>query len=277
MYRFAAPAPPNDFEQKAERRRREVVKARREGRKIPWESKFWSGYKEHFSAAQHAKCALCEERVMVVAYGDVEHYRPKDAVWELQEEGQERPNLSSVKGRKRTLLSSDGYWWLGYAWENWFLACAICNQAWKGAYFPVADESSRTLPPDPDAREKPLLLHPYIGPDPSRHLKFTRAGGVEPRPRSKHGRESIRIYGLNRPQLVRARAAKAEDVFRCLDRMAAADEQRQDEYLEDIHRWGGIDRPHCGMVRSIFEEHIDMTWQDLDEYVRDLEARRSGS
>lgn len=55
--------------------------------------------KQTLIAAQHGKCAFCESKLRHVAYGDVEHFRPKGGY--LQQTG-ERP------------LKKPGYYWLAY-------------------------------------------------------------------------------------------------------------------------------------------------------------------
>jgi hypothetical protein len=52
--------------------------------------------------AQHGKCAFCESKVTHVAYGDVEHFRPK----------------GGFRQRETGPLRQPGYYWLAYAWEN---------------------------------------------------------------------------------------------------------------------------------------------------------------
>jgi hypothetical protein len=80
--------------------------------------------------AQHDKCAFCESKVGHIAFGDVEHYRPKGGV---------RQNDTGP-------LEQPGYFWLAYAWENLFFACQLCNQSFKKNLFPLADPARRAQP-----------------------------------------------------------------------------------------------------------------------------------
>ena len=57
--------------------------------------------------AQHEKCCFCEAKGTHVAYGDVEHFRPK---------GGFRQDPNDPLGRP-------GYYWHAYAWENLFFSC----------------------------------------------------------------------------------------------------------------------------------------------------------
>ena len=137
------------------------------------------------------KCAYCETNTYPGAHPDVEHYRNK----------------------KR-------YYWLGYEWSNFLLACQICNQNFKKNQFPIANEQKR-LKTHPlsimgkfdekacsihllNKEEEPLLLHPAID-DPRKHLDFLANGDVKPLKKSKKGLNSIRCYGLDRANLVEAR------------------------------------------------------------------------
>lgn len=65
--------------------------------------------------AQHAKCCFCESKITHIAYGDVEHFRPKAGYRQHPDDPLGRP----------------GYYWLAYDWSNLYLACQLCNQRFK--------------------------------------------------------------------------------------------------------------------------------------------------
>ncbi len=67
-----------------------------------WKSGVWDKAKDQLLKESGGKCAYCESPTSVVAYGDVEHFRPKSK-----------------------------YWWLAYCYENYLPACTICNQRFK--------------------------------------------------------------------------------------------------------------------------------------------------
>ncbi len=81
-----------------------------------FDSNRWKPAKDELKKDSHDKCAYCEAPTSVVAFGDVEHFRPK----------------------------SD-YWWLAYCYENYLVSCQLCNQKFKGAKFPIAN--SKLKPP----------------------------------------------------------------------------------------------------------------------------------
>lgn len=271
MHRFKRPSKPKNFEADIGTYRQAIRVANNNDTDLPWDDNRWKRQKAVFARAQHDKCGLCEMKVIGVDDGDVEHFRPKDAVWEILDEGRELPGLSSVRGRRFNKLSSKGYWWLGYEWNNWFLSCQVCNRKWKRAFFPIKEQGARSLPPEEENQEIPLLLNPYSGPNPIKHLKYGRLGEIEPRNGSELGRQSIRVYGLWRPSLMRSRQHTAEDVHFQLDRLGKTNSGRKaDEYLKDIHRWGQADRVHCGVVRAIFEDRTKISWNQLDQLVLNM-------
>lgn len=131
--------------------------------KHPFDSKIWKKAKTQLLVESSDKCAYCEAPTAAVAYGDVEHYRPKSI-----------------------------YWWLAYSMENYLVSCALCNQKFKKDKFPIDGpkwkaprvtknttdarlaELATTIMPDPlalpevrryesdHAAEAPLLINPYI-------------------------------------------------------------------------------------------------------------------
>jgi hypothetical protein len=63
--------------------------------------------------AQHDKCGFCESKISHIAFGDVEHFRPK----------------SAIRNAPGEALVSPGYFWLAYDWGNLLFACECCNWA----------------------------------------------------------------------------------------------------------------------------------------------------
>ena len=112
--------------------------------------------KNKLIAAQHRKCCFCESRITHVAYGDVEHFRPKGGYSQDTDDDLHRP----------------GYYWLAYDWTNLFLSCQLCNQRFKKNLFPLEnkDERARSHREDID-RERPSFPHPSND-DPENHVGF---------------------------------------------------------------------------------------------------------
>lgn len=77
-----------------------------------WDSSFWKEAKEQLLSESNNKCAYCDTPTRVVAYGDVEHFRPKSI-----------------------------YWWLAYSYENYLPSCTACNQEYKKDFFELQDRA----------------------------------------------------------------------------------------------------------------------------------------
>jgi uncharacterized protein (TIGR02646 family) len=135
-----------------------------------------------------AKCAYCESRYAAVQPMDVEHWRPKSL-----------------------------YYWLAANWDNLLPSCIDCNRqrnqfderekkgqlSGKGTEFPLADLNQRWSYHGLPCSEVPLLLNPCAD-WPEKHLDFFDEDEALVRPRrgSRKGRQSLRVFGLNRSGLV---------------------------------------------------------------------------
>lgn len=141
--------------------------------------------KRSLLAAQHGKCAYCENRIDS-EYGGVEHYRPKGAMRQSQVGAAELP----------------GYFWLAYRWDNLLVVCARCNTH-KGDLFPLAQPRARAEVGNSHADEAPLLLDPAVD-EPERHIRFDgeRALAVDV---GRRGQVTVEVLGLNRGELLHAR------------------------------------------------------------------------
>ncbi len=140
--------------------------------------------KKALATAQHDKCAFCECKVSALAYGDVEHFRPKAGYQQSPADELHKP----------------GYYWLAYQWSNLFFSCQICNQQGKKNLFPLADPRRRACCHRDDlTAERPLLIDPAQE-DPERFIGF-RQEIAFPRNRQRIGKVTIEVLGLNREAL----------------------------------------------------------------------------
>jgi uncharacterized protein (TIGR02646 family) len=145
--------------------------------------------KDALLQAQNQKCAFCESFVRHISYGDVEHFRPK----------------AGYKQREVDSLKRPGYYWLAYTWENLFFCCQLCNEQFKRNLFPLRNDRSRARSHTDDLRaEEPLLVDPARH-DPSAFIRFRKERAVAVRG-CREGRTTIRVLGLNRPELMEVRA-----------------------------------------------------------------------
>lgn len=193
--------------------------------------------------AQSDKCAFCESKFTAVAYGDVEHYRPKAGY------------VSDENGP----LRRPGYYWLAYEWRNLYASCQICNQRFKKNWFPLANEATRARNHLSDiADEAPLLIDPGGDEDPIQHIEFARE---VPRARrgSNRGRATISILGLDRHELNDMRRA----LYRKLDMLAKAlrvlesaalDPGLQNEIRDELRAAARPESEYSLMVRCLLAE-----------------------
>ena len=155
--------------------------------------------KETLIKAQHDKCFLCESKITHIDYGDVEHFRPKKAYCQSEEENLNRP----------------GYFWLAYDWKNLFLACKLCNQRHKRNLFPLENPIERSVSPSSDLKkEKPLFINPAEE-NPEKYISFRidEQIGVIPYPIEDNpkGSTTIKNAGLNRLKLCERRFEHSKD------------------------------------------------------------------
>jgi len=153
-------------------------------KKISFRPGVWAVLKEHLQDLFNDRCAYCEAYFRHVAFGDVEHYRPKGKV-----DGEE---------------THPGYFWLAYEPTNYLPSCQRCNQgSAKKDKFPIAGVRAFNKA-SPLTDERPLLLNPYVD-DPNEHLRF--ATSRDPKVPGwvlsidSIGQASIDVYELNRPNL----------------------------------------------------------------------------
>lgn len=196
--------------------------------------------KDSLQRMQQDKCAFCESKVSHIAYGDVEHFRPKGGFRQHQDDALGRP----------------GYYWLAYEWENLLFSCQLCNQRFKKNLFPLADPALRARNhKDTLGRETPLLVDPS-NEDPSQSIGF-RAEVAYGLDRAGRGERTLRALGLNRIELVESRRDYLKDLqaFRQivslaeakpdnapLQQAAQAAEQRLMRAVQDSAAYAGMAR-----------------------------------
>lgn len=151
--------------------------------------------KEALRDCQSWKCAFCESHYHHIAYGDVEHLRPK----------------ASYKQRDADALKRPGYYWLAYDWTNLFGACQLCNQQFKRNLFPLRDGRRRARTHRHSiANEEPLLIDPSAK-DPADYIGFREeyAYAID---ECAEGACTIEVLGLNREALVEQRRDRLENL-----------------------------------------------------------------
>lgn len=276
MLRFKRPRQPNGQKNKSQA---ELHKLGQPGIADwpKWRDDYWQDLKPNFMKAQYQKCGYCE--IQVSAHGDVEHYRPKSEVQHLTAEGTELANSRKLRGRKRPAITEKGYWWLAYEWSNYLLSCAICNQKYKSALFPVAPDRTvrqhdKFIALDPSEvelkNEKPLLLNPFEkNLDPFKHFEFMKSGLIKPRNMDPRGKATIRVCGLHRISLQQIRGPKATEIWdnseAFLQTIPQSDFQRH--LATNLYFSGHKINSFAGMTRVIFQQVTTLEWSDLEALI----------
>lgn len=151
--------------------------------------------KEALRKAQHGKCAYCEAKILHIADGDVDHFRPK----------------ARCRQAAGAPLLHPGYYWLAYEWGNLLLACTRCNQRCKRDIFPLKLPARRARNHQHDVSiEEPLLLNPAEE-DPGLFIGFRQEVAYAVRG-NRRGKSTIEVLQLNRPDLAERRRDWLEKV-----------------------------------------------------------------
>ncbi len=138
--------------------------------------------------AQHDKCCFCESKVTHIAYGDVEHFRPKAGFRQSDNDSLGRP----------------GYYWLAYRWENLFFSCQLCNQRYKKNLFPLRDPAKRARSHHDDVGQEESLFIDPAAMNPTDYISFREEypyaiGG------NLTGKTTIKALGVDREPLTEIR------------------------------------------------------------------------
>lgn len=223
----------------------------------------WGVVKDQLLEETSRKCAYCESPTAVVAYGDVEHYRPKSK-----------------------------YWWLAYNYDNYLVSCTICNQKYKKAKFPVLtsmmnappiesnttddfiDRKAGSFTIDPlnndegfdlnkflglHNNERPLLINPYVD-DPEKYFAWnvdTTLEEVELVPvgnddlSEKCVKAAENAYGLNRYDLKKLRYEiyLQYSTHKLYVNDSGASGQIKTISQTMINRMLGVHQPYIGMLK----------------------------
>jgi uncharacterized protein (TIGR02646 family) len=188
---------------------------------------------------QHGKCVFCESKFTHIAYGDVEHFRPKAGYRQKDSDDLGRP----------------GYYWLAYDWNNLFASCQICNQRFKKNLFPLKVQMKRARSHHNDiGREEAFIIDP-VQDNPESFIEF-KEEFVIPKRRSRKGRVTIEAMGLDRPEMDEAR----RDVFQPLKFLRQNLEALRLELVTSS-------RPSelINLIQEI-EEHLDRCVKEEAEY-----------
>ena len=179
------------------------------GTRTKAKTKVYSGYnwdiKEKYffcvTSRFFGKCAYCEEDLSRSHHGEMEHYRPKGEVRDVDNQ------IVMIRSASARPKKHPGYYWLTYEWRNLLPACQLCNKQpstkkpfGKGNRFPVNGKYATRK--GYEKREKPLLLNPVID-NPQTHIVMDVSGVLGWK--SSRGETTVKVLGLNERGLPDAR------------------------------------------------------------------------
>jgi hypothetical protein len=189
----------------------------------------------------YGKCAYCEAPIVDYQHGDVEHFRPKLAVTDENDNPifLRDDDGNVVLDAEGLPVHHPGYYWLAYDWTNLLPSCVKCDQPskigdtkiGKHSRFPVRGRHAQSL--EEVADEQPLLIHPGED-DPAEHLSINSTDGLLV-PLSERGQTCIDLLGLNlRDQLVEDRKKACDQVWYLVNRLTrpGGDAQAAQELLD---------------------------------------------
>lgn len=185
----------------------DIKKKYKLGEKVEVDDKLYKRALPFLQSLFHDKCAYCESIITSTHPIDVEHYRPKGRLKDIDG----KIVKITVNGKE---FDHPGYWWLCYDWANLLPSCIDCNRrrnhgeeltaAGKADIFPI-DGKRAGDPNDPLNAEAALLLDPSeIGFTPEAHFEFLPDGRISTK--TKRAELSCELLGLNvREALVKQR------------------------------------------------------------------------
>lgn len=193
------------------------------------------------------KCAYCERNIRN-QYGDIEHYRPKGRVTDVNNK-----LIKRIVGLNKE--EHPGYYWLAYEFTNLLPSCITCNrptniingakkkQIGKWDKFPVKD--IRAWEVGTEGNEEPLLINPLVD-DPSEHFVYDTTKGIIGW-KTKEGEMTVKILGLNEHDLPERRVERyeliktkvAEYIEECKKDPNSHDAQENEKLLRKIKKGYG--------------------------------------
>jgi uncharacterized protein (TIGR02646 family) len=192
---------------------------------------------------QDKKCCFCESKTTHVAYGDVEHYRPKGG-W-IQE---------------KEKLNQPGYYWLAYEWDNLMFSCQICNQRFKKNLFPLQDGSIRVNSHHGKlSDESPVFIHPVFD-NPEDHISFSDEIPIWGN--SYRGEKTVKSLGLDREDLNEMRRttlARVRKIYKLAkgypDTTSELKKEAKEYILEEQELAERDDTQFASMLRCFFKKN----------------------
>ena len=204
--------PWNDWIARCQTATNEIIRRKAAGQVLEINAALYKEFKKDLymnpNGPFRGKCAYCEDVIEGDQPGDVEHYRPKKQVRDIE-------NSIVERLENGVTVPHPGYYWLAYDWRNLLASCRGCNsrtvpngqQRGKGNRFPVSDNLAWA--PGEEDNERALLLNP-LWDDPDDHLWIDETGIFVPS--SDRGEITLEVFRLNDRGLPGRRAKHYDDV-----------------------------------------------------------------
>lgn len=198
--------------------------------------------KDALSKAQHNKCCFCESSLHA-QHGDVEHFRPKGG-WKQTDSDK---------------LSSVGYYWLAYDWDNLFLSCQKCNQTFKKNFFPLENPDSRAIDHTHDIQQEIFLILNAAKDNPQEHLLFKREIITH---KTFRGKETIKRTAIDQELFEEDRRGKLQTIEALLNSLSLVEKKKLDSpsvqtIIATIKELVSPKKPYYAMLRDNFKGNLE--------------------
>ncbi len=210
----------------------------------------------------YGKCAYCESLITATHPGDIEHFRPKGSVTDL-----DNKPIKIVKNGIE--VDHPGYYWLAYTLSNLLPACEDCNRPSSGnsegktvgkwGKFPV--KGKNTFKPEEEDNEEPLLINPVLE-DPEEYIEIDKFGYLYPKDPIERGQTCINVFGLNDRQSLVGERIRVYKKIRKYIKLAkisfqSGSEEEIQDHIDTIDEHRNGKRPYTIAARKALKDAKD--------------------
>lgn len=224
--------------------------------------------KKILSKMQFGKCGYCDS-ILDENAPHIDHFYPKSQISKF-EGGKSIPFHPQYTGRKQTILTINGFWWLAYDWNNYVLTCSTCNGKFKKDIFPIKEKLKKNFLEK--KKYTPLIFNPFNNIKQYKYFTYTQFGLIQPVKKNNIAKNTIYVYGLDRTQLSRKRKNICSEalnlIYEFIDKKS-----NNKPYVNELNRLieiGHISSEFSSVIKSIFFEITGIHW-DLFEKTYSIE------
>lgn len=251
--RSLVPVPESLTSERAARARARIAKIiespeLREQTRIEFLPELWEAARRSLFELFHEKCAFCESGLSPKRVTVVHHFRP-------------RQGATDMSGARDHAY----YAWLAYEWDNLLISCQECvariaENPRQGDWFGMRAGTRAPLMSSVEQCrevEQPVLIDPSFE-EPSKDIAFELDGrcvAITPR-----GAINIELHLLDRPDLVRERAATARNVRELCEawqKSAVYEGDVGPQLLDEIREAISGQQPFTAVARVAFNRFVE--------------------